>query len=423
MKNFCLRTIIALFLYLFSNGIMAQSTGTKPDQVELMKQYPKLLKTPAGDKYKSASTVSQLLDSTIWESYDSTTGQFVVLSETVYTYDANGKASTDIFYYRINSKWIASLKNVYTYDDQGNVTSDIYYYLDEGGNWNIYENREYTYDDKGNVILDMIYWDLDDHIKQGKKYEYIYDVNGNMTFDIRFNWDITTSQWVNFGRTIYTYDANGNMTIKIYYSWYQLYDWDITPHVWMLLYKGEFQYDINGNMTLGFDSYWNDSTKQWYIDQKYEYTYDANGNMTSLNTYTVGTTSQYENYFKYENTYNVNGNITSQIYYNWYESINQWVTGNNKTFYYSEHNTTLVPMTPEREVSVYPNPASEYILFDLTAISESAIVELFDLQGKKVLEQKLSENKRISVNNLRKGLYLYRLNDSGYIYKGKILVE
>ena len=39
MKTFCLSTTIVVFLLLCSNGIQAQTTQTKLNQVELMKQF------------------------------------------------------------------------------------------------------------------------------------------------------------------------------------------------------------------------------------------------------------------------------------------------------------------------------------------------------------------------------------------------
>jgi hypothetical protein len=74
-------------------------------------------------------------------------------------------------------------------------------------------------------------------------------------------------------------------------------------------------------------------------------------------------------------------------------------------------------------MNVYPNPASEYIVFDVTNISESATVELFDNQGKKVLEEKLPVTGQISISHLAKGYYLYRINNSGIVYKGKIIAQ
>jgi hypothetical protein len=70
-------------------------------------------------------------------------------------------------------------------------------------------------------------------------------------------------------------------------------------------------------------------------------------------------------------------------------------------------------------IYAYPNPASEYILFDLGNISEPAKVEIFDNRGRKILEQDISENRQINVSKLAGGLYLYRLNYDGKIYKGK----
>jgi hypothetical protein len=39
MKTFCLTTMIALFLFFCTNGLQAQTTQTKLNQVELMKQF------------------------------------------------------------------------------------------------------------------------------------------------------------------------------------------------------------------------------------------------------------------------------------------------------------------------------------------------------------------------------------------------
>jgi hypothetical protein len=227
---------------------------------------------------------------------------------------------------------------------------------------------------------------------------------------------------VNDGKSYYTYDAKGNRTSIIYYYWGRIDEWDTNPPKWILFYKGEFTFDNLGYITLGIDSYWDYSTG-WNIDQKNEYTYDDKANLISTNAYTLDQTSQYENFFKYEYAYNLFGNMTSYIYYLWNESTDQWIANSKGTNYYSEYNTTLVPVIPEREIKVYPNPASEYVLFDLPDISESATVELYDIQGKMVLEQRLSHNKQISVSNLGEGMYLYRLNDRGNTYKGKIFVE
>ena len=99
-------------------------------------------------------------------------------------------------------------------------------------------------------------------------------------------------------------------------------------------------------------------------------------------------------------------------------------TSNSPNLYFTTDCTsTALNDKVKTRINIYPNPAKEYIVFDITNISSSAKVELFDLQGKKVLEEKLSENKQISISNLPKGLYLFKVKDSRNIYKGKIAVE
>jgi len=85
--------------------------------------------------------------------------------------------------------------------------------------------------------------------------------------------------------------------------------------------------------------------------------------------------------------------------------------------------TALKPNKIFNKINIHPNPAREFIEFDLTNITFSAKVEFFDVEGNKVLEQKLSENKQISVSNLPKGLYMYKLSNSGNIHTGKVIVK
>ena len=130
---------------------------------------------------------------------------------------------------------------------------------------------------------------------------------------------------------------------------------------------------------------------QWILDGKFEYTYDESGNNTS----------QISSYLD--------------------EISGQWLFSWKNSFYYSGHE--ILPEIPEARIFVYPNPASEYILFDLGYLSEPVIVEIYDNQGKKVLEHDLYENRQISVSNMAKGLYLFRLNYNGKLSTGKIILE
>ena len=382
-------------------------------------QHPSL-KSSKGNQFKPVLTSIQLLDSTIFETWDTTASQLIVNAKSYTTYDFNEIQSTEIFFYweKSTNQWLADLKKVITYDANGNVTQNILYEFDvDNYQWVLYQKQQYAYDDLGNVISEILY-NSNNQITYGSKYNNKYDDNGNVTQDSVSLWDPTGRFWVPGGKDEYSYDAGGNLASLIFSYW------NDSTSQFVLNYKGEFNYDANGYDTLDIYSNWYAVTSEWIIEHKTENTFDDAGNLTSLVDYFwTEATSKRENSYKYENTYDVNGNLTGSIYFQWDETSSQWLIIDKRTYYYSEYNITAVPVIPERKISVYPNPASDHIVFDLTHASESANVELFDLQGKKVLEQKLSESKQISVNNLRKGLYMYRLNNNGTIYEGKITVE
>lgn len=169
---------------------------------------------------------------------------------------------------------------------------------------------------------------------------------------------------------------------------------------------------------------WAKTSGQWVTSMKYEQTSYAKGNNT-LTTHKWyqwdKNTNQWVYHSKSEYTYDVNGTNILFIYYQWDKTNSRWIFNTKSTSYYSEHSS--LPEISEQFINVYPNPATEYIVFDIINISDSAIVEIFDNQGKKVLEKKLSSTGEISIRNMGKGLYLYRLNNSGNVYTGRIIIE
>jgi hypothetical protein len=409
------------FMLLFTKGIQAQYIQTQVKQSRQLKNNlnPELIKplndnkflhanrqlqgneyihhvnnlnTAKANQCKSALAGMQNPDSLISETYESTANH-----------------------------WSFSFKVKFYYDDNGNDTLEFVCNWDEStSRWITWFKAVSTYDDNGNMILKLMYlWDETNSqwITNIKSY-YNYDANGNRTSYLSYIWDETSSKWWRWHKEESTYDDNGNKTLDIEY------EWDETTSQWLNKVKYEYTYDANGNMTLNIGYNWDENTSQWIRASKEEPTYDANGNITLYIGYTWHEyTDQWTNSFTEEYTYDSNENMVLYIGYNWDENTSQWIAFEKTTFYFSEHNITLNPKIPEKEISVYPNPAEEFVVFDVPDISTSATIELFNVDGKKVLEQKLSENKQISVNNLGKGLYLFKLHDIENIYVGKITIK
>lgn len=77
---------------------------------------------------------------------------------------------------------------------------------------------------------------------------------------------------------------------------------------------------------------------------------------------------------------------------------------------------------------IYPNPAQNELVFNLPSelINTSAIVEIYDAQGKLVLSRSVNElqsltiyQRNIKLNNLSNGLYVLKLNANGNVYSSK----
>ncbi|HYW95330.1 MAG TPA: putative Ig domain-containing protein [Bacteroidales bacterium] len=74
---------------------------------------------------------------------------------------------------------------------------------------------------------------------------------------------------------------------------------------------------------------------------------------------------------------------------------------------------------------VYPNPASDYVVFELSSTT-ARFIEVRDLAGKVVILKKLESGTReyrLSVSDLSKGIYIYRIYNDNRYQTGKLLVE
>jgi len=77
-------------------------------------------------------------------------------------------------------------------------------------------------------------------------------------------------------------------------------------------------------------------------------------------------------------------------------------------------------------VSIYPNPASTQLTieFNYNLETSSAFI-LYDITGRKVLEQNLSKNSNkftLDISSLQNGVYFYKTSSDNSI-KGKLIIN
>jgi hypothetical protein len=233
-------------------------------------------------------------------------------------------------YFGENTGQYVNYKEAYTYDANGNLTIDIYYDWDETtSQWVASYKDEITYDANNNMThyIDYDWIKATGQWEVSYKDEITYDANNNMTQDISYDWDGTTSLWVAYDKYDYTYNGNGNLTIIIYYTW------DKTTSLWVDSDRYEFEYDGSGNMTQSQHFNWSANISQWVARNKDEYSYDANGNMTQDLYYNwEATISLWIPSEKEEDTYDAFGRITQTIFYDWDKTNSLWVTYNKEDY-------------------------------------------------------------------------------------------
>lgn len=74
-------------------------------------------------------------------------------------------------------------------------------------------------------------------------------------------------------------------------------------------------------------------------------------------------------------------------------------------------------------VSVYPNPASNKLNFKIEN-GKTAIIELYDIMGKQLLQQNITSSALINLSNLSSGIYFYKITDKEKrTARGKIAIQ
>jgi len=407
------------------------------------------------DNYQDFLSKGERLDSLKFESWDKTIPGWLNTTKVTSVYGTNSQI--DITYSwdktSIPNKWVRISKSESNFDVSGNLTSRINYAWDKNiipNSWALTSKTENTYVNGNNTLSISYIWDGSQWIQSGKT-ETTFNQNHKPTIEITSAWFFI--QWLNAGKTEYYYDVSGKDTLEINYSW--------VTNNWANSEKTRFAYNTNGKVITETTLEWDETltVPAWINSGKTEYTYDSNWNVTSMSSYewdktpklwvglvkmewgftgdeitsiitylwdkAINPATGWVNYAKTEKsgsgTLPNNVRFTEMKSYLW--ELNQWSITKRDTYYYSGQATSVNDNPWQKEVIVYPNPANDFIIFNLSDMSEPAFVELYDVQGRKVTEHKLSGNNRIPVSNLKKGIYIYKATSKGFVYKGKILIE
>jgi hypothetical protein len=97
-------------------------------------------------------------------------------------------------------------------------------------------------------------------------------------------------------------------------------------------------------------------------------------------------------------------------------------------FYYHYTVDAYLSVEPDidvAEVNLYPNPASAFVNIDLTRFSNQIRVTIYDINGRKVIENSSYSNQNItlSVSELENGIYMFHVSDGEKSVLKKVIVN
>jgi hypothetical protein len=379
-----------------------------------------------GQVYQGRSAFLHEPDSIISESWMEVDSRWRAEGKVIFTYDSvqNTKSSISSRRDELSSAWILTSKSDIYYGSNGKDSLEIYSeWYNPPKKWFERSKTRYTYNSHGyNIQIASQNFDdeLQDWVDFDRK-DIFYNNDGKDTLEIRNNWSVQ-SGWTASYKTRYIYDENGNNILSY------LYSWDQTDYnKWLLYSKVENTFDPNGNVIRTLPSDWDLSGGQWLPPHyKHEYTYDENGKMisdsSSLWIEDSQDTGHWISTLKNEYEYNDEASLSRLLTFT-SDGLSSWIILSRSVYYYPGQDVTVVPGVPGQKIAVYPNPSRRYVTFDLPDISVSAHVEIWDMEGRKLLDQVLPENRTLNVSSLAKGMYICRIKSDGIVYSCKIVKE
>jgi len=73
-------------------------------------------------------------------------------------------------------------------------------------------------------------------------------------------------------------------------------------------------------------------------------------------------------------------------------------------------------------VVIYPNPVQDILNISTAANLSNRVASVFDINGKRVINQKLTNN-TLKVSSLQSGVYILRLEANGKVMNRKFIKE
>jgi hypothetical protein len=465
--------------YLWSNSRerwdLQRSDEFAYDQYGNLKyQYMKVINSTTGllDVTKVIAKYKGFNQITSYESFfqNTTTNLFEGVERVDTKWDANDKVIGEEQYSWDSSinNWKLDLKSDIGYDTHGNANEVKSYAVEEFTKAFYLFRHTMFYFDKNNhdsLKVQYEYSGISEKLEPLGKIEYMKDADGNelkhteyiRNFDsntgvysfvpniqyfktyhtdgrplglVLTHWDVASGQYVNERKEDNTFNEFDQNTVFLTSKW------NATTRTWTpdakIVYTFPSTYHYEKYINLKISAY---VSNAWVLRRNVNQVYDANGNWVSfisMKDSGTGMAGEYNIEFTHDLSIPYNQILTFEpesdhknmpLTLKTYKWQNSWVVKSLSTYYYTQQELSGVSKTLRDDSKIFPNPAKDFITVKTDGNGTHNTIELYNLQGSKVLSTVLTNDNKVSIEQLAKGAYIYKVNGGTSCFTGKLVKE
>ncbi len=308
------------------------------------------------------------------------------------------------------------------YDEDGNiiVTKNSLNYDSSTQEWIPYEKHEYAYNTDGSTSYIGIYnWNhtLNDYRLMQQR-EFIKDEYGEIIYEYHAGYDFYAQDF--FPQSLHTkkFDINRNLVEVTYINTSVKHDTETDSYYTVESgNKEEFVYLDSANGILDYEVFydWDDEKNEW----KNTYKNQLISNIEIMRSELV-TPFDFEAYDNQEIARYFSAMPLELLMLAWDEEENQWVETEKHEVFYTEQEATGLQTTKPENLTIYPNPVIDVVYVQLQE-QANADLSIFDIQGRKLLHDKVQSNSKVDLSHFEQGVYFYQLKLNNKTFNGKLI--
>lgn len=296
-------------------------------------------------------------------------------------------------------EWILFSRQDYTYENDILKTQTLSTYDETTQEWLLREKYDFITDKEDHKLISYTLYRYDISVEALLPFEkssFEYDNNNNNTSISTAKYDITSDKWFNTNKKDNFFNSNNVIDSSIHYK----YVLDKFISVGKTLYT--YDKDINTVTLLSYDT----KNSVWVEELRTEYFYEKENNPNLIYPISLNTNKEKK--------------IIAQKVYEKMEKM--WLEPHISNFFYSEKEVISIssPAAKTDNLRVFPNPAQT----EINVVLESdGNITIYDIQGKVIIKDNVIKDKKIDIQSLEKGLYMYTIISKEGKISGKFLKQ